>query len=518
MLSPELSSKLLSKFSSKLPVSLRIAASVMPLLAASTLGITTATLLTATPFVHVAHAQNAPLPFVSPMFTDNMVLQRQRPVIVWGWTTPGKTVKVSIDGKTGSAVANAQGKWVAKLPALPVGGPYTLTVTGAGESQPTTFKNILSGDVWVCSGQSNMEMGIGNVLNAGEEIASANYPEIRLFTVEKKVSTTPEALCKGKWDVCTPDTVKAGGWNGFSAVGYFFGRELYKNLKVPIGLIHTSWGGTPAEAWTSAEALQTMEDYKSRNPLVPERHDQNTPTTLYNGMIAPVFPYGIKGAIWYQGESNAGRAFQYRTLLPTMIKDWRDRWAEGNFPFYIVQLANWQQPNPNPVEDAWAELREAQSLTAQHSPNTGIAVTIDIGDAGDIHPKDKQNVGKRLALAALAQTYGKKLEYAGPTYKSLKVEGDKIRLTFEHVGGGLVAKGGDTLKGFAIAGEDKKFVWADAKIEGNSIVVSSSQVSSPVAVRYAWHINPVCNLFNKADLPASPFRTDSWPGITVNNK
>ena len=235
-------------------------------------------------------------------------------------------------------------------------------------------------------------------------------------------------------------------------------------------------------------------------------------------MIAPLLPYGIKGAIWYQGESNAGRAYQYRTLLPTMIKDWRTRWNEGDFPFYIVQLANFQQSNPTPTEDAWAELREAQLMTAEHLPNTGLAVTIDIGDADDIHPKNKQEVGRRLALAALAKTYGEKIEYSGPDYKSMKIEGSKIRLTFAHLGGGLATKGDEKLTGFAIAGDDHKFVWADAKIEGNTVVVSASSVANPVAVRYAWHINPVCNLYNKAGLPASPFRTDTWPGITVNNK
>ncbi len=234
-------------------------------------------------------------------------------------------------------------------------------------------------------------------------------------------------------------------------------------------------------------------------------------------MIAPLIPYGIKGAIWYQGESNAGRAFQYRTLLPTMIRDWRTRWGEGDFPFFIVQLANFQDTKPEPGESDWAELREAQLMTMRTVPKTGMAVIIDIGDAKDIHPKDKQDVGKRLALAALAIAYGKKIEYSGPLYKSMQKEGKAIRLTFDHVGGGLVARG-DKLQGFAIAGADKHFVWADATISGNAVVVSSPQVPAPVAVRYAWANNPVCNLYNKAGLPASPFRTDDWPGVTVNNK
>ncbi len=510
-------------------------------------------------------AAPAALPLVSPLFTDNMVLQRGRPVVVWGWTQPGQTVTVSISGKSAKGIGDAQGKWTAKLPALPVGGPYTMTVADQGkeglvsQNRPRTARamlpalprgpyttaeamtrtislsNILVGDVWVCSGQSNMEMGIGNVTNAAQEVASADYPQIRLFTVKKDIAQSPRQTLSGQWDICTPQTVRAGGWNGFSAVGYFFGRELYNNLKVPIGLIHTSWGGTPAEAWVSGEALQTMPDYSDvmtrmanaqagANTASPKPNNPNAPTVLYNGMIAPLLPYGIKGAIWYQGESNAGRAYQYRTLLPTMIEDWRARWHEGNFPFYIVQLANFQQAATQPGDNDWAELREAQSLTASHLPNAGLAVTIDIGDAGDIHPKDKQDVGKRLALAALAQTYGEKIEYSGPQYKAMKVEGDKIRLTFTHTGGGLTAHAAgqpDTpspLQGFAIAGEDHKFVWAEATINGSAIVVSSPTVPHPVAVRYAWAINPVCNLYNRAGLPASPFRTDEWPGITVKNR
>ena len=423
---------------------------------------------------------------------------------------------------------------MATLQPLPVGGPYKMRVEGSG--QTVTLDNILVGDVWICSGQSNMEMGIGNVNDAQSEIASANYPQIRLFTVKKKVAYEPQLTVirsdsdlMGQWSVCSPETVRTGGWNGFTAVGYFFGRQLNQDEKVPIGLIHTSWGGTIAEAWTSAEALQAMPDFRSaleqmaakRTAPPPDKPDNNPNqvTVLYDAMIAPLIPYGIKGAIWYQGESNAGRAYQYRTLLPTMIKDWRTRWGEGDFPFFIVQLANFQKSDPNPKDDAWAELREAQSMTAKTLPKTGIAVTIDIGDAADIHPKNKQEVGRRLALCAEAIAYGKKVEYSGPAYKLMSPAkgGSALKLTFDHAAGGLTAKG-DKLTGFAIAGEDKKFVWADAQIEGNSVIVSSPEVPHPVAVRYAWHTNPVCNLYNKAGLPASPFRTDDWPGITVNNK
>ena len=481
-----------------------------------------------------ASAQTEDKPYVSPIFSSNMVLQRKIPVPVWGWAQPGQKVTVSIEGRTAAATAGDDGKWIAKLQPLPVGGPYKMRIEGP--QQTVTLENILVGDVWICSGQSNMEMGIGNVNDAQKEISEANNPQIRLYTVKKKVAYEPQTSLMrtdtdlmGQWSVCSPATVKTGGWGGFSAVAYFFGRKLQQDLKVPIGLIHTSWGGTIAEAWTSAEALQAMPDFKpavdklttmKANPGSGKQdNNPNVVTVLYDGMIAPLIPYGIKGAIWYQGESNAGRAYQYRTLLPTMIRDWRTRWGEGDFPFFIVQLANFQKSSNVPADDAWAELREAQSMTARNLPNTGIAVTTDIGDAADIHPKNKQDVGKRLALSAEAIAYGQKVEYSGPAYKSMKAidHGGAIRLSFDHVGGGLVAKN-DALTGFAIAGEDKKFVWAEAKIVGNSVVVSSVQVPHPVAVRYAWHTNPENSLYNKAGLPASSFRTDDWPGITANNR
>ena len=358
--------------------------------------------------------------------------------------------------------------------------------------------------------------------------------------------------CKGQWMQCSPKTAK-----GFSAVGYFFGRELHKQLNVPVGLINASWGGTPAESWMSREYLEndnnlkpilrryeetaanypeiykkflsekkqfeeTAAKLKAEGKPVPPRPDFQepvgpnhpySPTGLYNGMVMPIVPYGIRGAIWYQGESNAWRAYQYRTLFPAMIKNWRDTWGQGDFPFLYVQLANWKVVEPEPNNSDWAELREAQLMTLS-TPNTGMAVTIDIGEANSIHPTNKQDVGKRLALWALAKTYGKDIEYSGPLYQLMEIKGNKAVLHFEHVGGGLVAGGGGQLRGFAIAGPDKKFVWADAKIEGDTAVIISDKVSEPVAVRYGWAINPVCNLYNKAGLPASPFRTDDWPGIT----
>jgi len=633
---------------------------------------------------------------------DNMVLQSGQQVRVWGHGDPGEEVSIEIAGKKAKTFTDNTGNWATKIGPLKPGGPFDLTITG---SNTLTIKNVLVGEVWVCSGQSNMEWPLINAGNGAEEVAKANHPEIRLFTVQKATSDSPLDDVKGSWVVTTPDKV-----GQFSAVGYFFGRELQQRLKVPVGLIHTSWGGTPAEAWTQREALATPElqpimdryqdslkdlpqrqadfqkrlaawihqnlyedegnkgeamgyadpqtntsDWKSMNlpqfmetaglkidgavwfrkeiqipeawagkplelnlaaiddydttyfngkrvggigadtpnsysvprhyqvpgdlvkagrnviavrvfdsageggfgtgrmvlgpegltdsqklalagpwsykvesglepktpdwgsrPEAPGPTNQNSPGVLYNAMIAPIVPYSIRGAIWYQGESNAGRAFQYRTLFPTMIRNWRTIWGEGDFPFYFVQLANWQPIKPEPDESEWAELREAQTMTLRE-PNTGMAVIIDIGDTNDIHPRNKTDVGHRLALWALANTYNQKIEYSGPLFKSFSVNGNEARIKFSHANG-LKTSDGAAPKAFAIAGADKKFVWADAKIEGDEIVVSSKDVTKPVAVRYAWADNPVTNLYNKLGLPASPFRTDDWPGITITRK
>ena len=482
---------------------------------------------------------------------DNMVLQRAIDVPIWGWADAGEKVTVTMGDQSKSATACDKGKWMVRLDSMKEGGPTKMTVAG---KNTITVENILIGDVWVCSGQSNMGFTVRSAINAEAEIASADYPEIRLFSVPLVGTQEPQYDCKGRWLVCSPETVA-----NFTAVGYFFGRELYKNIKMPVGLINTSWGGSSCEAWVRRDLLEADPAYADllssfakrcaeydpekakanyekqkarwkeavakakaegkpapRAPRAPRdpRTGQHRPANLYNGMILPILPYAIRGAIWYQGESNAGRAYQYRDLFPKMIKNWRDDWAQGDFPFYFVQLANFMAVKPEPAESAWAELREAQTMTLSH-PNTGQAVIIDIGEATDIHPKNKQDVGKRLALWALVKDYGRDLVYSGPMYKSMKKDGNKIVVSFDHVGGGLVAKGGDTLKGFAIAGDDKKFVWADAKIDGDKIVVSSPDVANPVAVRYAWADNPVCNLYNKEDLPACPFRTDEWPGVTA---
>lgn len=644
------------------------------------------------------------------IFGDNMVLQRGIDLPVWGWAAPGEEVTVSFAGQTCKAKADDKGKWALKLAALEASAEgRDMVVQAPSAGKPVTLQNVLVGDVWVCSGQSNMQFSVSGAINGPKEIEAADYPAIRLFFMPNVTSIVPMDDCAGRWAVCSPKTV-----GGFTAVGYFFGRDLHRALGVPIGLIGTSWGGTVAEAWTSASALRAklpefdaaldqlpagqeeinkaiasfkertaaynealkqmyaLEDDKEtaarraavgfddsgwksmklpgnweerghptldgivwfrktidipaawegkdivlrpgpidevdqtwfngeyidgkgrmrtratqfwnvpREYIVPGRlvkagrnviairvfdalgqgglwggpadkmvvelkggaealgdeidkripltlplagdwkydielalpvrpgdpNNPNRPSVLFNAMINPIIPFGIKGAIWYQGESNASRAQQYRTLLPTMITDWRTRWGQGDFTFLIVQLANFMPRESAPADTAWAQLREAQAMTAAALPKTGLALAIDIGDAKDIHPKNKQEVGRRLALAARAIAYGEKIPYSGPVYKSMEVVDGKAVITFDHADQGLVAKGGPPLTGFAIAGEDGKFVWAKAEIKGDTVVVWSDAVAKPVAVRYAWGNNPECNLYNGADLPAVPFRTN----------
>ena len=495
----------------------------------------------------------------NPLFSSGTVLQRDCEVPVWGTARDGEKVTVEIAGQKLSTTA-VGGKWSVNLKPLSAGGPFTLKISG---DNVVTLENVLVGEVWVCSGQSNMQFALAGATNAQTEIPKANFPKIHLFTVPRKTSIKPISEAAGTWVECTPETVRQ-----FSAVGYFFGRDLHRKLDVPIGLIHSSWGGTPAQAWTSIEGLkkesvlngyvadaakneqnfaaaaaaypakaaqyeeklkaweakagpgyeQKLEKWKQAcieakkngkpmpklgvpvKPVPPPPADglPRTPTVLYNGMIAPLIPYGIRGAIWYQGEGNAGQARLYRTLFPTMIADWREKWKQGDFPFLFVQLAPFNKQPP--------EIREAQLLTLSKSPNTAMAVTADVGDLTNIHPKRKEPVGQRLALAARAIVYGEKIEYSGPMYQSMKAEGGKAVLKFTHTGTGLVAKGGP-LKDFTIAGADKKFVPAQAEIRGGEIIVSSSEVASPVAVRYGWGTYDG-NLFNAEGLPASPFRTD----------
>ncbi|MFT2008321.1 sialate O-acetylesterase [Pontibacter sp. 13R65] len=647
--------------------------------------------------LHAAEAKVV-LPAV---FSDNMVLQQKDKVPFFGTATPNSklTIKASWDKKNYTTQADKKGNWQITIPTPAAGRGFEITFNDGEELK---LNNVLVGEVWVCSGQSNMEMHMagqyGNVLNAQQEIAAANYPEIRFLTVENITSNSPlkEAKIKnGGWEVCSPQTVRQ-----FSAVGYFFARDIHKSQNVPIGIINTSWGGTIAEAWTSGPSLKTMPAFveqvkhieqnanntKSDEMLLSEYEQEkqkfyklirskdagynqespnwasaslntsswkpipmpgvwetkempgfdgvvwlrkkvslpaawagkelrvnigpvdddettffngeevgqtvgygklrsykvpaklvkvgdnvvtvrvgdnggdgglyghpdelfltnatgekislagewlyqpavdytqlppspqypvgpNRTTVLYNAMVHPLTKLPIKGAIWYQGESNAGRAYQYRTLFPLLINDWRKSWGRGDFPFYFVQLANYMQSNPEPGESDWAELREAQLMTLK-VPNTGMAVAIDIGEEKDIHPKNKQEVGRRLALAARAKTYNEKIAFSGPAYKSMKVEGNSIRLSFDHTNKGLQAKGGNKLTGFAIAGADKKFHWAEATIVGNEVLVSSPEVQQPVAVRYGWAANPKVNFYNGEGLPASPFRTDTWQGVT----
>jgi len=635
-------------------------------------------ILSSSAWLLVGKAAGEERPFVHQLFNDHMVFPRDIEAPVWGWCEPGKEVTVAMGNKSAKAVAGADGRWQVKIGPFGAGGPHELKITGPKEQN---IKDVLVGDVWICSGQSNMEWSVSSSNNPQDEIAKANHPKIRLFYVPKRISTEPQSLVSADWKVCSPESVP-----GFSAVGYFFGRLLHEQTGIPIGLINSNWGGTVAEAWTSAGALKTMDDFKGavedfermakngqddfeqiiaewwkkndpgsvgglgfadpnvdvngwktmnlpglwegqglpdfdgivwfrrdfelpenwtdkdvklhlgpiddrdttwvngskvgemndwnndrvykvpkkllkagRNTIAirvldtgggggfhgrpeqlklerdsgdpvaltgewrwnatkplgevaqpPSRLDNNPNgiTVLSNGMISCLEPFAIKGAIWYQGESNAGRAAQYRRLLPTMIKDWRQRFGVGDFPFYIVQLANFMDTTTDPVQSGWAELREAQLWTAMNVPNCGIAVITDIGDAKDIHPRNKQDVGKRLALEALAKTYGKQIVHQGPLYKEMKVEGNAVRLVFDHVGGGLEQRG-DKLAGFAIAGADGKFVHGEARIDGANVIVTGGAIDQPTAVRYGWANNPPATLFNKDGLPASPFRTDA---------
>lgn len=467
------------------------------------------------------------------IFGEQMVIQQGIHVPIWGKAHPKQALVVSFAGSVQKIKADGNGKWMAHLPIVKAGGPYRLSISSGKDS--VVFASVFAGEVWLASGQSNMQLTLPEVNNAAAEIVAADYPSIRFFTVEHNISSKPLDQIKGEWKICTPDNAKK-----FSAVAYFFARELYRDKQVPVGIISSSWGATPAEAWTSGESLllhpdftdsikryrKLQEDWEllysnfmreteaarnaapgSKPPVVPAQ--KNYPSALYNAMIAPLVPYGMKGVIWYQGENNAPRAIQYRKLFPLLITDWRKKWKNDTLPFVFVQLASFKARNADPVfTDEWASLREAQSMALQ-LPYTGMAVTIDIGDAKNIHPKNKQDAGKRLYLAANHIAYQSTGEYSGPQFSSMRVVDNKIELSFLHTGSGLTGKD-KKLAGFAIAGTDKKFYWADAEITGTKIVVSSSQVPHPVAVRYAWASNPDAGLYNKEGLPASPFRTDDW--------
>ena len=643
------------------------------------------------------------------LFSDNMVVQRGRPIPVWGQAAPGEAVAVTLGTRSARTVADAAGAWRVALRPLQAGGPLDLVV--AAGTNTVTATNVLVGEVWICSGQSNMEFPLAAVTNARAEVAAATDPRLRMFTVARRTAAVPQAECEGRWVVCSPATA-----GGFSAVGYCFARRLQQDLNVPVGMLNTSWSGSPIEPWTSLDALRAtaaarervaayekaLADYRAdrarydqaraaalrkqdeavvqwnaqwfendvgqreawhtgaagsgtwqattlpmpdmgaflsnyvgfvwcrrdveipagwigrdlalnlgavdevdityvNGAVVGETRDTSLWTaprhyrvpaavvtnqhlclvvrvmnqvggvgvfgapsdysllpvkaaaedkavslagpclyalgspillntrpqvavppvpgsgwdvsTIYNAMIAPLVPYALRGAIWYQGESNAGAPGEYRELLPAMIGCWRKDWGY-DFPFLYVQLANFMARQQRPVEpNSWAELRDSQTATLK-TPHTGMAVIIDIGEGPDIHPKNKQDVGTRLALWALAQTYGQKLECSGPLYQSLAVKGDKAVVSFSHVGGGLAARGAP-LVGFAVAGTNKVFHAGLARMDGRTVVVSAPEVPAPVAVRYAWANNPICNLYNADGLPASPFRTDDWKSADV---
>ncbi|MGO9085027.1 MAG: sialate O-acetylesterase [Candidatus Sulfotelmatobacter sp.] len=631
------------------------------------------------------------VPELPTLFSEHMVLQQGREIPIWGKADPGEQVAVTLAGHGTSATADAHGGWSVHLPALSAGGPFTLTVRGKKE---IVIKDVMIGEVWIASGQSNMTFSLDGAEGGAEEVAKANYAQIRLFTVPRKIALSPrENTLPAHWQICTPDTAKS-----FSAVAYFFARKIQRKLNVPVGVIESVWPGTAIEEWIAPEVLRADADlrplveewdratpaqknfaenslpfelefddfelipatadsaaktlanfddetsrlstggwlsyswddapdgaldlispgrggagfaarvagrldgaqdsilsasykldgaaidltpyagirfwvrgngsfrFRSKQPTVTDYDDYATPvlkasaewqqitvwfrdlrqdgwgvvlpftqnalsgfsieclTTLeyapmpvsglYEGMITPLLPYAFRGALWYQGESNALKAHQYRKLLPALIRNWRDASHQLDMEFLIVQLPNHGAIPDEPGDSAWAELREAELMTVKQVPHTGLAVTIDVGDPNNVHPHRKLEVGQRLALWALGTTYKQPIEYSGPLYESMQIEGAEVRLHFSHAGSGLEARGDTVLRGFSVAGEDRKYHWAEAHIEGNEVVVSSHDVPHPVAVRYAWGDSPRCNLFNKDGLPASPFRTDDWPGIT----
>jgi sialate O-acetylesterase len=488
---------------------------------------------------------------LAPIFGSDMVLQQQKPVPVWGSAAAGQKVTVTFSGQTKSTTADNDGKWKLTLdPLAASASPQSFTVAGSNNIELT---NVLVGEVWVCSGQSNMDWKLPESADGAQATAEANHPNVRLYFVPRRIRPKGNELDGSMWRPCTPDSAKM-----FSAIGYYFGVELQKTLNVPIGLIHSSWGGTPAEAWTPIEYLDSHEmlrpiaerekqDRLDRPRLQAEhdaaikkweeeaakaRSEGTRPATrpaqprqlnmswipggLWDGMLEPAVPFAIRGAIWYQGESNAGRAQQYRVLLPTMIKAWRDKWGQGDFPFGIIQLTNFMAESTEPQDTDWPHLRDAQLHTFKTVPNTGLIVILGLGEARDIHPKNKKDVGKRSAFWALNSVYGQNVGKSGPIYQSSRIDGNKIIVRFTEAADGLKLTDGEKLDEFIIAGEDKVWKWASAKIIGkDEIEIWADGVTAPKAARYAWSNNPRHpNLTNSTGLPASPFRTDDWPGPT----
>ena len=439
------------------------------------------------------------------VFSDHMVLQRDRQVKIWGWATPGEDVSVSIAGQKWIVKADSDGDWAVKLEAMPAGGPHVLMVKGFNEIK---FSNVMFGDVFICSGQSNMWWTMTRSANPDTEIPKARDPQIRLYKTPLTTSEAPLATIGDGWMECNPENMAE-----FSAVAYYYARTIRESVDVPIGLIQTAWGGTPVESWMSRPAIRriplaaaTLDTHleKERTPGAEKTRAGWAPGGLYNAMIAPFTNYAIAGAIWYQGESNANQrtAFGYRDMFAGMIRDWREAWGQGDFPFYYVQLATFRG------NEWWPILRESQNAVLT-MPNTGVAVTTDIGNPNDIHPKNKTDVGRRLARWALRDIYKQDIVVCGPLLAGMKTVGNKIEISFDHAGG-LKSRDGEALTGFQIAGADQNFVAATAKIVGDKVVVSAPGVTMPKAVRFGWSSIVETNLVNGVGLPASPFRTDSW--------
>lgn len=485
------------------------------------------------------------------VFSDHAVLQRDMPVPVWGTAEAGEAVTVMIAGQTHKTKGDDTGHWRVTLQPLKVGAPLRLVVEGKNRLQRI---DLLVGDVWLCSGQSNMEWEVGNAFNGDLDMETANYPQIRMLTIDTPASQTPLEDFDDTWHVCSPETVET-----FSAVGYYFGREIYEHVHVPIGLIDNSWGGSACEAWIPREKLEgnplyepllkrwdkRVADFKAASAAASAPNDapsppaarvragrdgrgvlsnplgsQVMPANLYNSRIRTILPFAIRGTIWYQGEENADRAYQYREMFPLMVKTWREEWKQGDFPFYWAQLADYMDESEVPGESAWAELREAQSMALEKIPNSGQAVIIDLGDTADIHPRNKFDVARRLARIALARDYGREeLVYRSPRFESMEIQGDRILLRFKDVDRGLKKWDNERVQGFAIAGSDRAWVWCEARIVApDQVQVRSDAVPDPIAVRYAWSDNPVANLYNMAGLPVTPFRTDDWTGVTAEKK
>jgi sialate O-acetylesterase len=488
------------------------------------------------------------------LFGSHMVLQQGREDRVWGRADPGEEITVRIADQIRTTEAGADGKWSVTLGALKAGGPFTMTVEG---TNVVTIDDVLVGEVWLCAGQSNMQWAVREAADGDLEALAAHFPRIRLITVPHFGTQEPRDDFEGRWESCTPETVRE-----FSAVGFFFGRQLHQALDVPIGLVDVAWGGSACEAWIRRDLLESDERFRplierwrkleEEHPQALAKHEEDLagwkaaaakaqaegkqppgppespeglmqgnarPGNIYNGVLAPTIGYGLRGVIWYQGEANTGRAYQYRDLFPLMIRSWRQEWGLGEFPFYWVQLADYKDETPEPAQSDWAELREAQTLTMSTLPNTGQAVIIDLGEGNDIHPRNKQGVARRLVRWALARDYGIDVPYRSPVYRAMERRCDKVVVTFDHVGGGLKAIDVAEPRGFAVAACDRRFVRARARIvDQDTVEVWSDEVSDPVAVRYAWADNPACNLSSREGLPVTPFRTDDWPGVTADAK